>query len=107
MLLPVSFLKPILVIKPTLNNFTVTAIRIMDIEAPAFTTANGLKGPICYFTTGGGTDQNLVISNADFQTDLTYALSELADSGAGGVVINAPPIVLTSSLGLYGRIKFH
>lgn len=109
--------------KTRLKNFGVPGMRLTDIHNPGL-AANGLyarfatnpgvstvlgeaigAGPTFYtfwlgnndvlgYAAGGGTDEAQITDAATFQGELAFALSQLAATGAEGMVLNIPPIVL-------------
>lgn len=110
--------------KAGVNNMGVPGMRITDIMDPGFVARNPLyarfasapgtgsvldqalaQNPTFYtywlgsndaliYATGGGTDESLITAVPDFQMSLANSLGALANSGAQGVVVNIPPIVL-------------
>lgn len=111
--------------KAALNNFAVPGMRLVDVNSPALAVNNGLYGRFAsnpgtstvlgqalaanpsFFTfwlgsndvlgyaTGGGTNEAQITDAASFQTELTASLGALVATGADGVVINIPPVILT------------
>lgn len=109
--------------KSALNNFAVPGMRLTDIANPGL-AANGLyarfasnpgvstvlgeviaASPSFYsfwlgsndvlgYAAGGGTDEAQITDQATFTTSLTNSLGALAATGAQGVVLNVPPIVI-------------
>ncbi len=109
--------------KAALNNFSVPGMRIVDVNDPGL-VSNGLyarfasnpgtstvlgdalaasptfftywlgNNDILGYAAGGGADESLITSQADFQNALATSLGGLVQSGAQGVVMTLPPLVL-------------
>lgn len=109
--------------KAELNNFGVPGMKITDALSPAF-ASNGLyarfatnpgtstvlgdalatsptffsywlgNNDILGYAIGGGVDASLITSQANFQASLQQSLGALVQSGAQGVVLTLPPMVL-------------
>lgn len=110
--------------KSTLNNFGVPGMRLVDVADAGLAARNGLYGrfasqpgvstvlgdalqaaptffsfwlgnnDILGYAAGGGTDAGLITDAASFQASLTQALGGLTQTGAQGVVMTIPQIVL-------------
>lgn len=110
--------------KAALNNFGVPGMRLVDIADPSLAGRNGLYArfaaapgvrsvlqdvlaaqPTFYtfwlgnndvlgYAAGGGVNPAAITSNADFQNALSTSLGALTQSGARGMVLTIPPIVL-------------
>ncbi len=111
--------------KSALNNFGVPGMRLVDVADASLAGRNGLYGrfasqpgvstvlgqaieanptffsfwlgnnDILGYASGGGADEALITSAADFQASLTQALGGLVQTGAQGVVMTIPQIILT------------
>lgn len=109
--------------KAALNNFSVPGMRIVDVNDPGL-VSNGLyarfasnpgtstvlgdalaasptfftywlgNNDILGYAAGGGDDESLITSQGDFQNALATSLGGLVQSGAQGVVMTLPPLVL-------------
>lgn len=109
--------------KALLNNFGVPGMKITDALSPAF-VSNGLyarfatnpgtstvlgdalatsptfftywlgSNDILGYAIGGGVNASLITSQPDFQAALEQSLGALVQSGAQGVVLTLPPMVL-------------
>tara|TARA_R110000823_G_scaffold295431_4_gene414986 strand:+ start:217638 stop:219263 length:1626 start_codon:yes stop_codon:yes gene_type:complete len=110
--------------KAQLNNFAVPGMRIVDINDPALAGSNPLyarfasspgtstvlsdalaASPTFYtywlgnndalgYAVGGGVNEAAITSQGNFQNALAGSLSQLAGTGAKGVVMTLPPLVL-------------
>ena len=110
--------------KAELNNFAVPGMRIVDINSPALAGSNPLyarfastpgtstvlsdalaASPTFYtywlgnndalgYAVGGGVNAAMITSQADFQNALASSLSQLAGTGAKGIVMTLPPLVV-------------
>lgn len=110
--------------KSALNNFGVPGMRLVDASDASLAVRNPLYGrfasnpgvstvlgdaiaanptffsfwlgnnDILGYAAGGGTNEASITSDADFQTALGAALGSLTQTGAQGVVMTIPPIVL-------------
>lgn len=111
--------------KSALNNFGVPGMRLVDVADASLAVRNGLYGrfasqpgvstvlgdaleanptffsfwlgnnDILGYAVGGGTNAALITDATAFQASLTQALGGLVQSGAQGVVMTIPQIVLT------------
>lgn len=111
--------------KSALNNFGVPGMRLVDVADPSLASRNGLYGrfasqpgvstvlgdaldadptffsfwlgnnDILGYAVGGGSNEALITDAGAFQSSLTQALGGLVQSGAQGVVMTIPQIVLT------------
>ena len=110
--------------RSALNNFAVPGMRLIDINDPMLAANNPLYGrfasvpgtstvlsdalaanPSFYtfwlgnndilgYAASGGLDEAQITDALTFQNELTAALGALASSGAQGMVMNVPPIVV-------------
>tara|TARA_R110001592_G_scaffold108191_1_gene302627 strand:+ start:5831 stop:7438 length:1608 start_codon:yes stop_codon:yes gene_type:complete len=110
--------------KAQLNNFGVPGMRIVDINDPALAGSNPLyarfasspgtstvlsdalaASPTFYtywlgnndalgYAIGGGVNDAAITSQGNFQNALASSLSQLAGTGAKGIVVTLPPLVL-------------
>ncbi|MGW8122022.1 SGNH/GDSL hydrolase family protein [Roseivirga echinicomitans] len=110
--------------KANLNNFAVPGMRIVDINSPGLAASNPLyarfasspgtstvlsdalaASPTFYtywlgnndalgYAVGGGVDATMITSQGDFQNALVSSLSQLAGTGAKGIVMSLPPLVV-------------
>jgi len=110
--------------KAALNNFGVPGMRLVDVADAGLAARNGLYGrfasqpgvstvlgdalaanptffsfwlgnnDILGYAAGGGANEALITSAGAFQTSLTQALGGLVQSGAQGVVMTIPQIIL-------------
>lgn len=110
--------------KTALNNFGVPGMRLVDVADAGLAARNGLYGrfasqpgvstvlgdalaanptffsfwlgnnDILGYAAGGGANEALITSAGDFQASLTQALGGLVQSGAQGVVMTIPQIIL-------------
>ena len=109
--------------KSALSNFGVPGMRLTDIHNPGlasnglyarFATQPGVStvlgeaigaGPTFYtfwlgnndvlgYAASGGVDEADITDAATFQSQLAFALTQLVNTGAEGMVLNLPPIVL-------------
>lgn len=110
--------------KAALNNFGVPGMRIVDVNNPGLVSnplyarfasnpgtstvlGDALSASPSFFTywlgnndilgyaVGGGANESLITSQADFQNALATSLGGLVQSGAQGVVLTIPPLVLS------------
>lgn len=111
--------------KSALNNFGVPGMRLVDVADPGLAARNGLyarfatqpgvstvlgealqaaptffsfwlgNNDILGYAAGGGANEALITDATSFQASLTQALGGLTQSGAQGVVMTIPQIVLT------------
>lgn len=110
--------------KAGLNNLSVPGMRLVDINDPALAARNGLyarfatapgtstvlgqaiaasptffsywlgSNDMLGYALAGGTNEAMITDAGSFQTELTNSLGALVATGAKGVVINLPPVVL-------------
>lgn len=110
--------------KSALNNFGVPGMRMTQLSDPGLAVSNPLYGrfasapgtstvlgdalaaaptffsfwlgnnDILQYATGGGSDESLITSQLDFQNALLQSLGGLTQSGAQGVVLTLPPMVV-------------
>ncbi len=110
--------------KSALNNFGVPGMKVVDIADPGLAGRNGLyarfasapgtstvlgdalaatptffsywlgNNDILGYATSGGVDASTITSQTDFQAALTQSLGALTQTGAQGVVMTLPPMVV-------------